>query len=163
MSDKDWQSQQARCLGVRLEGEMINEVDDRGRPISGRSMLMLLNALDKEIPFLLPEHESHQFWRMMFDTGNAVQSRRFKQNERYALQPRSLAVLQLRAIRPRRAAGLVNWFSGGKPAPAVDEPEPEQPAPAALEPAEVGGNGKKPAKKPKPDDAEVETPARSST
>ena len=45
MGDHDWHSQQARCLGMRLEGHMINEVDDHGRPITGNSMLMLLNSV----------------------------------------------------------------------------------------------------------------------
>jgi isoamylase len=159
MSDRDWHSLHARCLGVRLEGEMINEVDEHGRPIAGKSMLMLLNALDKEIPFLLPEHRSHEYWRLMFDTGSPLHPRRFKHKERYSLQPRSLAVLQLRAIRPRKAAGLVNWLFGGRPALDIEEAKLEEPTPAP-QPVEVSGNGKKPEKSPKPDDAKVETPAR---
>ncbi|MFO1094709.1 MAG: glycogen debranching protein GlgX [Planctomycetaceae bacterium] len=44
MSDADWHSGHARCLGMRLEGAMQDEVDDRGRPVVGQTVLLMMNA-----------------------------------------------------------------------------------------------------------------------
>ena len=43
------------CLGVRLAGDLIGDVDERGEPIVGETLLMLLNAHHEPIPFTLPE------------------------------------------------------------------------------------------------------------
>jgi len=155
MSDESWHSQQARCLGVRLEGQMINEVDDHGVPIYGHSMLLLLNALDRSIGFTLPEHHPHEFWRLMFDTSaDPASRRRFSQQQRYAMRSRSMAVLQLRGIRPRGLAGLFRWLTGERPdaaaARAASEPAPTPtpPQPPPIEKDDAPED--QPAQPPKP-------------
>ena len=44
MTDEDWQNSWAKCLGVRLAGDIMNEVDERGELIVGDTLLLLLNA-----------------------------------------------------------------------------------------------------------------------
>ena len=39
---------------MRLAGDLIGEVDERGEPIVGDTLLMLLNAHHEPIPFTLP-------------------------------------------------------------------------------------------------------------
>ena len=43
MTDADWHSETARCLGIRLSGDQIDEVDELGQPITDDTMLLLLN------------------------------------------------------------------------------------------------------------------------
>ena len=44
MTDDDWNRWYVRCLGMRLAGDMENEVDDRGRKIVGDTLLILFNS-----------------------------------------------------------------------------------------------------------------------
>ena len=44
MSDEDWNAGFVKCLGVRLAGDLIDDVDERGEPIVGDTLLLLLNA-----------------------------------------------------------------------------------------------------------------------
>ena len=44
MSDEDWNAGFVKCLGVRLAGDLIDDVDERGEPIVGETLLILLNA-----------------------------------------------------------------------------------------------------------------------
>lgn len=68
MTDDDWHSQSARCLGVLLNGEMTDEIDPRGRPITGRTMLLLLNAWHGDVTFNLPELAVPGDWRLELTT-----------------------------------------------------------------------------------------------
>ena len=52
MTDETWNSPDVRCLGVRLNGDAIDEVDERGERIVGDTLLLLLNAGDETIPFV---------------------------------------------------------------------------------------------------------------
>jgi glycogen operon protein len=131
MSDANWHSVQARCLGMRLEGAMDDEFDERGRPVVGQTMLLLLNALPDPIPFAVPTILPDVAWRAVLDTARKrLPRRRFRPGDTYALQPRSMAVLQL---RPRRAlvesAASLSWsklFSvPGLNGESISQPAPE--------------------------------------
>ena len=54
MTDSDWEAGFIKCLGVRLAGDLIGDVDERGEPIKGDTLLLLLNAHHEAIPFALP-------------------------------------------------------------------------------------------------------------
>jgi glycogen operon protein len=102
MSDADWHSSHARCLGMRLEGAMQDELDDRGRPLVGQTVLLMMNALPDPIPFAVPVLVPKASWRAVLDTSRRrLPRRRFRPGDTYALQPRSMAILQL---RPQAAA-----------------------------------------------------------
>ena len=44
MTDETWNSPHVRCLGVRLNGDAIDELDERGERIVDDTLLMLLNG-----------------------------------------------------------------------------------------------------------------------
>ena len=46
MTDEAWSTPDVKCLGVRLAGDVIDDVDERGEPIVGDTLLLLLNADD---------------------------------------------------------------------------------------------------------------------
>ena len=55
MSDEDWNAGFVKCLGVRLAGDLINDENERGEPIVGETLLILLNGHWEPIPFTLPQ------------------------------------------------------------------------------------------------------------
>ena len=68
MSDADWNAGYVKCLGVRLAGDMIGDVSERGEPIVGDTSLLLLNAHHEAISFVLPEAKSEHRWERLIDT-----------------------------------------------------------------------------------------------
>ncbi|MGH7963287.1 MAG: glycogen debranching protein GlgX [Candidatus Binatia bacterium] len=99
MTDRDWHTWHARCLGLRLAGDAIEEVDTRGNRIVDDSLLILLNAHYEPIPFLLPAHRADILWELVLDTRTATGRRRHRMmrgSEAYELEARSLALLRLR-------------------------------------------------------------------
>jgi glycogen operon protein len=111
MTDEAWNAGSMRCLGVRLNGDMMDEVDERGRPIIGNTLLLLLNAHEQAIPFTLPAFVPDVFWRPLLDTAiPQLKSRWLPGGHRYDLQGRSMAVLQLTKIWPKPLARLWHWL-----------------------------------------------------
>jgi glycogen operon protein len=50
MSAEAWQTGEARCLGVRLAGDCIGDVDERGEAVVGDTILVLMNAHHEDLP-----------------------------------------------------------------------------------------------------------------
>jgi glycogen operon protein len=95
MADEAWSVGYARCLGVRLAGDIIGDVDERGEPIVGDTLLMLLNAHHEPIEFALPLTHGETDWELVLDTAQAVpRPDVFKAHEKYKLEGRSMAVLR---------------------------------------------------------------------
>ena len=96
MADDTWSSPDVRCLGVRLNGDAIDEIDERGERIVGATLVMLLNAGVDPIPFVLPSTAASERWETLPDTADPWQPpRALRGRERYQLQSRSMAVLRL--------------------------------------------------------------------
>ena len=68
ISDHLWHSDELRALGMRLNGESIDEVDDRGVPICGDTLLVILNPRDEEVSFTMPRHRPCESWVPLVDT-----------------------------------------------------------------------------------------------
>jgi glycogen operon protein len=68
MSDDDWNRGYVKCLGVRLAGDLIGDVDERGEPIVDDTALILMNAHHEPIEFTLPEPKPGQAWERVIDT-----------------------------------------------------------------------------------------------
>src|SRR5216683_95861 len=98
MTDEEWNQEFARCLGVALSGGAIDEVNERGLPITDDTFLILLNAHDEPVPFVLPDHHGGA-WEPVLDTRDwqqpIAEGRRFKEGEPYPLEGRTLAVPRL--------------------------------------------------------------------
>ena len=70
MSDEDWNAAFVRCMGVRLAGDLINDENERGEPIVGETLLILLNAHWEPIPFALPGTSEGHIWDRILDTAD---------------------------------------------------------------------------------------------
>jgi glycogen operon protein len=68
MSEEDWSQGYARAVSVFLNGEQITEPDERGDRIVGDSLLLLLNAHDGALDFVLPDDTFGDTWRTIIDT-----------------------------------------------------------------------------------------------
>ncbi|HEY7117773.1 MAG TPA: hypothetical protein VH475_14385, partial [Tepidisphaeraceae bacterium] len=95
MSDEAWNTGWVRCLGVRLAGDLINEQDERGEPIRGDTLLLMMNAHWEQLPFVLPKTRTEHVWEMLVDTAERPDIPLvWKGGQEYPLYGRSLAVLR---------------------------------------------------------------------
>src|SRR5262249_24099347 len=115
MSDEDWGAGFVHCLGMRLAGDQISDLNEKGDPIVGDTILLLLNAHHKPIPFKLPTTKVEHKWQTLCDTANrkAVPPI-FRGGQQYALEGRSMAVLRAATIEPVEKAAAAQQA----PAPA---------------------------------------------
>jgi glycogen operon protein len=67
MTDAEWQAEGVRAIGLRLAGDAIDHRGPRGERIVDDSLLLLLNAGEEEVEFVLP-NRAPAGWRLMFDT-----------------------------------------------------------------------------------------------
>ncbi|MBL0168593.1 MAG: glycogen debranching protein GlgX [Propionivibrio sp.] len=97
MSDQEWAHDFARCLGVYLFGEAMEERDGRGRPIKDDNFLLLFNSHHETIPFQLPLICKDCQWSSVLDTnfaGGLKVDGTFNGGDAYSLAGRSLALLK---------------------------------------------------------------------
>jgi glycogen operon protein len=101
MTDDEWAHSGRRCLGLRLSGDAIEEVDDMGEPIVGDTFLILLNAHEEPVPFVLPSPGERGRWDPVLDTRDwdgAAGRPPVPGGAPYPLENRSLAVLRLHRL-----------------------------------------------------------------
>jgi glycogen operon protein len=119
MQDTDWHAQNSRAFGVQLNGRMLDEFDERGRPVEGTTLLVLFNADPRKIDFVLPKLAGHEFWRPLLGTASPLpDKRRYPGGFSFPLDERSLAVFALAAVRPRILAKFVRFAKDRRPQPA---------------------------------------------
>ena len=99
MSDGDW-SGFVRCFGMRLAGDRIDEIDERGQRIEGDTVLVLFNAHHEAVGFTMPRTKPGQRWERLFDT-NLPEDQGTGAPSPYPLAPRSLAVFRTTSAERR--------------------------------------------------------------
>jgi isoamylase len=98
MTDEDWANPEIRCFGLRLAGDAIEEVDERGNRVADDTLLILLNSYHETIPFVLPAHRRKLHWWVVFDTSELTtrrEQRQLRGAAPYPLRDRSLVLLRL--------------------------------------------------------------------
>ncbi|MGP4002138.1 glycogen debranching protein GlgX [Streptomyces sp. 8N706] len=98
MRQRDWQAASARSLTVFLNGRAISEPGPRGERIEDDSFLLMFNASDEPLDFVVPVNHGQQ-WQVVVDTARTEgvepgTGRRVKAGDRFTLVDRSLTVLQ---------------------------------------------------------------------
>ncbi|HXG10519.1 MAG TPA: glycogen debranching protein GlgX [Gemmataceae bacterium] len=97
MSDEAWNAGFVKCLGVRLAGDLIGDLNERGEPIAGDTVLLLINAHHEPIPFTLPATRPEHHWERLLDTADDnAEQQAWEGGDQYPLQARSLVVLATR-------------------------------------------------------------------
>jgi len=98
MTEEAWNTGYARCLGMRLAGDLIGEVDERGEEIIGDTVLLLLNAHYEAIPFTLPATREGELWERLLDTADSQNiPLSCTGGQQYELQGRAMTVLRSKA------------------------------------------------------------------
>ncbi len=93
MTDADWQNPDGRVLGMLLHGEATDEVDDRGRPIQGDTVLLLLNGGPRARLFTPPRLSRRGRWYYLLHTGRPTMGAVVK-SRRVSLAHHSLVLLR---------------------------------------------------------------------
>jgi glycogen operon protein len=129
MSDEAWNGGFVKCLGVRLAGDLIGDIDQRGQPIVGQTLLLLLNAHHEAIPFALPQTRAEHRWERMLDTAEPGAAPRVQAGgEQYPLGGRSLALFWARTEaelgQPLTAAQAEQLRRRAEPPPLSDPQTP---------------------------------------
>ena len=105
MTDIAWNAPFVRSLGVLMVGNAIDDIDERGRLVSGDTLLILLNAHFESVPFVLPAAEEGHEWGRVFDTIDPHPlEARFAGGTKYALQGRTVVLFTLEKHRRHRRA-----------------------------------------------------------
>jgi glycogen operon protein len=101
MSDEDWNAGYTQCLGVRFPGDLIGDVNERGEPIIGDSIVLLVNAHHEAIPFTLPSRDEEPEWERLIDTADPeTETMKRKGGEQYEIKGRSMVILRSKAPQP---------------------------------------------------------------
>src|SRR3954471_11675424 len=68
MTESDWNDPNQRVIGMLIDGEATDEVDERGRPVSGRTVLLLLNGGEVSRRFAVPQLDRAGVWQEIVNT-----------------------------------------------------------------------------------------------
>ena len=71
MTEEDWADPENRILGMLIHGRATDEVDERGRPIFGDTLLLLLNGGTRSKPIALPRLDRSGVWEETINTARA--------------------------------------------------------------------------------------------
>jgi glycogen operon protein len=100
MQEGDWKNTNAYSLGMLVHGDATDETDDRGRPIHGDTMVLLLNSGPDEVRFTLPvmagpEGENREKGGMWAELVNTARDDMWHIKEGWVgLAPHSLVLLR---------------------------------------------------------------------
>lgn len=96
MTDEEWETSYVRTMGVMLNGRVMDEVDERGNVIKDALFLILVNASEETIEYILPANGQQTAWQARIDTSaeTAILEEVKLVENRYSVNPRSMVLLQ---------------------------------------------------------------------
>jgi glycogen operon protein len=71
MTDDDWNNPDNHVLGMLIAGQATDEVNERGRPIYGDTLLLLLNGGTRSRRFVLPRLDEAGLWHEIVNTARS--------------------------------------------------------------------------------------------
>ncbi len=107
LDQKSWSDPELRTLGILIDGDCINELDDNGDPVTGPTTLTLWNSSDKDIIFVLPprhplarpdydrREDASKYWKLLIETTDTLGGVCLDFGYEFALRARSVAVFSL--------------------------------------------------------------------
>ena len=100
MTEDEWNTSFVRSLGMMLNGQVMDELDEKGNVIKDGIYLILVNAYWEAVEYQLPDSHRAQGWLMVLDTAKPEASfiEDAVDGNAYTVQPRSFVMLKLRLI-----------------------------------------------------------------
>ncbi|MCK6457293.1 MAG: glycogen debranching protein GlgX [Phycisphaerae bacterium] len=95
LSDADWRDPKRHVVGMLIDGQATDEVDERGRRITGDTLLLILNAGARGVNFRLPT-AAQGAWREVLSTARS--GSRIIKTEGLNVAAHSLSLLKLEAL-----------------------------------------------------------------
>jgi isoamylase len=71
MTDADWKNPSRRLLGMWLPGGAADEYLDRGRPVRGETLVLLVNGSERSVRFILPPVGEPGVWEELLCTARS--------------------------------------------------------------------------------------------
>lgn len=99
MTDEEWTIDQVHSIGMLLNGQAMNEYNERGEPIEDDIVLILLSSYWEAIPFKLPGKTEEPDWFVQLDTTGQADNNVHKVGEIFELPARSLVMLRQKSIK----------------------------------------------------------------
>ena len=98
MTDEDWSDESNHVLGMLIRGEVPEETDERGRALSGDSLLLLLNGGARSKQVTLPVMDAPGRWSELLDTSH--ETHRAIREDALHLTAHSLILLSFQPLTP---------------------------------------------------------------
>jgi len=92
----EWGLAEARCLGFHLGGDTGTYLGRDGRELTDERFVVLMNADNEAVPFILPEPSFGEAWRQVFDTAlpeSLDEGPVYRARQTYPLEDHSMALL----------------------------------------------------------------------
>ncbi len=86
MTDAEWSDSGRQALGMLVGGEAAGDVDERGRPITGDPLFLIVNAGDKPALFNLPPRAHPGHWCVLVTTTETAAEPGLKESLRVPAQ-----------------------------------------------------------------------------
>jgi glycogen operon protein len=101
MKREDWTQLSERAFGFRLCGDAMDDVDDRGQPLTADTLLVFMNAEPVPVSFVVPDPDDTFRWDLIVDTAEAAEpkSLQLASGETLVVESHTLVLLR----RARRA------------------------------------------------------------
>jgi isoamylase len=68
LKDQDWSDPHASTLGMLINGNATDEVDDRGHPVHDDTLLLIVTNSDEDVSFRLPDLAHRGMWAELVNT-----------------------------------------------------------------------------------------------
>jgi isoamylase len=97
IGEVEWRDPERRALGMLLYGPATDEVDERGRSVVADTLLWILNAGAKAVPFTMPDLGEPGVWEELVDTSPRT-GRRGGRGGAFPLGAHSLALFRFKGV-----------------------------------------------------------------
>ena len=93
MTEDDWDTKFVKAAAVFLNGYGIRGRDSRGKRFTDVNVLLMFNASETDVDFVLPPEEYGAKWKVEISTGYEPESPTAEPGESFVLQSHSMSVL----------------------------------------------------------------------
>ena len=106
MTDEEWWAGWVRCLGVMLNGETLDHIDEKGERVLDDTFLVMLNCHHEPIKFYLPQSPQSKDWEVVIDTNDPEQTIARVVPAGKPIQLARQSLILMRELRPEAVRSL---------------------------------------------------------